>query len=248
MLEKTLLTPASTPAQTPQKRVLRMGGNDRTAGSMPVWENPKTAAQQVEQQLTLAAIQPGSKTFSETLAYTYEGGPAEADEEFGFADIIDMVNPLQHIPLVSHVYREITGDEIKPISKIIGGGVFGGPAGAAVGLVDAAVTAETGEDIAGNAMNLALHSEMPSRKAKQPLAIDHPEQRLESAQNGYYEDLPASLLAFTDNGYRQQNMSEEFTGAERLSGIEARMGKKLPREPVTQMKIAAQMQTRRYND
>ncbi|HCZ12942.1 MAG TPA: hypothetical protein DHV16_12065, partial [Nitrospiraceae bacterium] len=42
-----------------------------------------------------------------------------------FGDILDIVNPLQHIPVVSTVYRSETGDKISPGSRIIGGAIFG---------------------------------------------------------------------------------------------------------------------------
>lgn len=75
-------------------------------------------------------------------------------EEFGFFDLLDMVNPLQHIPLVGNLYREMTGDSIKPISTIIGGALFGGPLGAASGIVNVIVAEETGKDIVGNVIDV----------------------------------------------------------------------------------------------
>ncbi len=33
---------------------------------------------------------------------------------FSFGDIVDIINPLQHIPVVSTIYREMTGDDIGP--------------------------------------------------------------------------------------------------------------------------------------
>lgn len=64
---------------------------------------------------------------------------------FSFGDLLDIVNPLQHIPVVSWAYRAITGDEIAPAAKLAGGGLFGGFAGLALGLADAAVTEATGK-------------------------------------------------------------------------------------------------------
>ncbi|NDC56256.1 MAG: hypothetical protein EBZ69_05550 [Alphaproteobacteria bacterium] len=48
----------------------------------------------------------------------------------GFDDFIDMVNPLHHIPVVGDVYRSITGDQIKPVSRVMGAALFGGLPGA----------------------------------------------------------------------------------------------------------------------
>lgn len=69
--------------------------------------------------------------------------PAEATSIFGedgftFGDIIDIINPLQHIPIVSSLYRDITGDTIAPAMKIAGGALFGGPIGAVTSMITVA--------------------------------------------------------------------------------------------------------------
>lgn len=48
-----------------------------------------------------------------------------------FADLLDVINPLQHIPVVSQIYRHLTGDSIRAPFRIAGGALFGGPLGAA---------------------------------------------------------------------------------------------------------------------
>jgi hypothetical protein len=64
-----------------------------------------------------------------------------------FGDVLDVINPLQHIPVVSTLYRAITGDEISPGARVAGGALFGGPVGFAVATANALVEAATGEDI-----------------------------------------------------------------------------------------------------
>lgn len=54
------------------------------------------------------------------------------DDGFGFRDVLDLVNPLQHIPIVGNVYRELTGDTLAPGIRVAGGALFGGPIGAAL--------------------------------------------------------------------------------------------------------------------
>ncbi len=60
------------------------------------------------------------------------------EDGFTFGDIIDIVNPLQHIPIISNIYRKITGDTIAPAMEIAGGALFGGPLGAVASLVTTA--------------------------------------------------------------------------------------------------------------
>ena len=79
-----------------------------------------------------------------------------ASVDFSFHDLLDTVNPLQHIPLVSSIYRAVTGDEIKPAARVAGDILYGAALGGAsaifggVGAVaDAALEAETGKDSGG---------------------------------------------------------------------------------------------------
>lgn len=189
MIDRLSLTaPAVTGSQSlasshaQGRKVLHMISSERTAGSIPSWQYAETPQNEIERNLSLA--QNGDTNISgdstNALAYrpTFDKKP---DEEFKFADLVDMVNPLQHIPVVNHFYRKLTGDEIKPVGKIIGGTVFGGPAGLAGGLVNMIVEKETGRDITGNAMMMFTEGKLPSRKTTAPST-----------------DFPAELLAFAD--------------------------------------------------
>ena len=131
----------------------QMDGEQRTAGKMPVWGAPQTVAEEIMAQ---AKTPPGPQEdpqaeFAQSLAP--QSVQASEHQSFGFGDLIDMINPLQHIPVLNLAYRHVTGDTIRPIGKIIGGAVFGGPLGAMVGgavaLADSVVMAETGQDMAG---------------------------------------------------------------------------------------------------
>ncbi len=78
------------------------------------------------------------------------------DAEMSFGDFLDMVNPLQHIPVVSSVYRAITGDTINPVSRVAGDMIYGGALGVASailsgigGIADSVMEAKTGKDVTG---------------------------------------------------------------------------------------------------
>lgn len=68
------------------------------------------------------------------------------EDGFNFADIIDIINPLQHIPIVNSIYRKITGDVIAPSMQIAGDALFGGPIGAAVSIAKEAIKAQFNQD------------------------------------------------------------------------------------------------------
>lgn len=69
------------------------------------------------------------------------------EDGFSFGDILDTLNPLQHLPIVSTVYRAFTGDAIAPAPRVLGDALFGGPIGAATGMVNAALKYLSGKDV-----------------------------------------------------------------------------------------------------
>ncbi len=81
------------------------------------------------------------------------------EDGFTFLDFIDIINPLQHIPIVSTLYRNMTGDTIDPGSRLGGGALFGGPIGAVVSLVNIVLNEGSGKDMGEHV--LAFFGEPP---------------------------------------------------------------------------------------
>lgn len=75
-------------------------------------------------------------------ASSQENSSLFGEDGFTFADIIDIINPLQHIPVVSSIYRKITGDIIAPSMQIAGDALYGGPIGAAVSIAKEALKSQ----------------------------------------------------------------------------------------------------------
>ena len=75
-----------------------------------------------------------------------------ADGEFGWDDFLDVINPLQHIPIVAQIYRAVTGDEINGAAQLIGAIPLGplGMIGTMGAVADLAVKDTTGKDIGDN--------------------------------------------------------------------------------------------------
>ncbi len=49
-----------------------------------------------------------------------------ATQTISFDDFLDAINPFQHIPVLSSVYRAISGESINPVSRIAGDALYGG--------------------------------------------------------------------------------------------------------------------------
>ncbi len=212
MIEKTIDTSVSNvsaPNQAGKK--YHMVKNERTAGSIPsysLFDRGEAAHSSFREVLSDTHV---SKNHSVDFNSGSDSRDSGTDDAFGFGDLLDMVNPLQHIPLVNLVYREVTGDEIRPVGKIIGGGVFGGPVGMASGLVDAVIKDGTGKDVSAHALSFIDKNEDPSSfnervLSKAKFEMDAPEP---IDQSSAYDDLPASLLAFAEQPMTEARLSDQ---------------------------------------
>ncbi|MEQ8805330.1 MAG: hypothetical protein RIE16_06105, partial [Rhodospirillales bacterium] len=88
-----------------------------------------------------------------------DGGPASGKEfkAFGddgltFWDLVDVINPLQHIPVVSTLYREMTDDTLDPAPRIMGGTLFMGPIGLVASSANVMIEHNTGKDMGSHVL------------------------------------------------------------------------------------------------
>jgi hypothetical protein len=72
---------------------------------------------------------------------------AEREPLLSFGALIDAVNPLQHLPVVSTVYRAASGDAIGVPARLAGGFLFGGPLGLLASAASVVFEAVTGGDV-----------------------------------------------------------------------------------------------------
>ncbi len=191
------------PAQSAETgKILKMVQNPRMGGSVPAWVEADSARDDITANFATLGANGGPRA---ALSYRVQESPARQSEPFGFYDLLDMINPLQHIPLVNVAYRKITGDEIKGAPQIIGGALFGGALGAAGGLANVIIQEETGKGFTDNALALASGEKISYRQKSMPGVPENiPEKRLAAVLNHTHpeNDLPVSMLAFTNTGTR----------------------------------------------
>ncbi|MBM3488356.1 MAG: hypothetical protein FJX67_17280 [Alphaproteobacteria bacterium] len=87
--------------------------------------------------------------------------PPRDGGDLDFEDFLDIINPLQHLPIVSTIYRAVTGDTLSTGARFIGGALWAGPFGplsVALSVVSSAAMATveqaTGRDPAGHLASL----------------------------------------------------------------------------------------------
>ena len=99
-----------------------------------------------------------------------------AQKGFQFHDLLDAINPLQHLPVISSIYRWVTGDGIGNLPRIVGDALYGGIPGFVSGLFGVLVKEETGKDVGehviatlfGGGSSSTPTPTIPAQNANQP--------------------------------------------------------------------------------
>lgn len=118
--------------------------------------------------------------------------PVVSADDFSFGDLLDVINPLQHIPILSAFYRSITGDTISPTATVAGGLLFGGPLGMLASAADAIFAQENGGKDMGQALIAGLVSPANNKTANVSVADD-----------------TDTLTEQADDGKKQQRLAQD---------------------------------------
>jgi hypothetical protein len=92
--------------------------------------------------------------YSPGLTHPPAAAQTATGSSFSFHDLLDIVNPLQHLPVVGTLYRAITGDSIGKFEKVAGDTLYGGVWGAVSSVADLAFEAVTGKDLGDTVLAL----------------------------------------------------------------------------------------------
>ena len=135
------------------------------------------------------------------------------DDGFTFLDFLDIINPLQHIPIVGTLYREMTDDNLDPGSRVIGGTLFLGPVGTVSALANVLIDDATGMDMGEHVMAYFedAESDQPqvSGASPEPVAVaTAPTPTTVSSYSASPKDAgqaiyPITAWAMAENSYRQ---------------------------------------------
>mgnify|MGYP001254951962 CR=1 FL=1 len=128
------------------------------AESLLQFSNPTTSNGATKNSITSSAIEETiSGTVTPSINQTNSGhvsdstsSPDPQTMSLTFADLLDIINPFQHIPGISTAYRSITGDAISAPARIAGSALYFGPIGVASAIANVASENITGKDIGDN--------------------------------------------------------------------------------------------------
>ena len=108
-------------------------------------------------------------------AKTPEAGAATPEHEGFFHHLLEVINPLQHLPIIGTIYRAITGDKMGPVEKIAGDTLYGGMWGAITSIADVAFEGITGKSFEDTALSLfknsGAHRVATTKIAPTPIAV-----------------------------------------------------------------------------
>jgi len=131
----------------------------------------------VDKSLAVKALPPTHPTLAAVAARDAVATKTETssplDPGLDFDAVIDTINPLQHIPVISAIYREATGDTIGLAARAGGGFLFGGPVGLAAEVASAVFEAATGDTPLGH-IQAAFKSDDRVKIAAAPVSAPRP--------------------------------------------------------------------------
>ena len=90
-------------------------------------------------------------------SFSAQSAPAESSppSHEGFLHHLwNVVNPLQHVPVIGTIYRAITGEHLDAVEKIAGDSLYGGIWGAVASVADVAFEGLTGKSFEDTALAL----------------------------------------------------------------------------------------------
>ena len=102
--------------------------------------------------------------------------PDDPVQDLTFDDVLDIINPLQHLPVISTIYRELTGDKIKPAMQILGDLGYGGPSGFVLSCFQVLFGQISGDDLGGHLMAFVDGREPAKATAAAPASAAVPVQ------------------------------------------------------------------------
>jgi hypothetical protein len=112
-----------------------------------------------------SALQTSASTWRPKLPHEWDTSDRVAEmapAEISFGELLSALNPLQHIPVIGSLYREMTGEELHPAARVVGGAIIGGPIGLVASAFNAILEQATGRDAVGQVIALFKDDDAPA--------------------------------------------------------------------------------------
>lgn len=154
-------------------------------------------SQKMMGRIQVAAPQPAPAARVDTASTAVAKAESGEKKESFFQHILDVINPLQHLPIIGTIYRAATGERLDPVEKIGGSALYGGLWGAVTAVADVAFEAITGKSVEDTVMAWFRSDSTPRPVASAKLSPSHI-QVLQSLPSGELPALPNSDIGAPD--------------------------------------------------
>jgi len=201
--------------------------NQQTSGGAASDAQDAANFQRILDKLATANTQANSASATTASASTSASvTPATGSFKSFMKNLWDVVNPLQHIPVVSAIYRHATGDTISPGAHVAGdilyGAISGGGAaiaGGAISMADVAYQKATGKD-AGETVIAALTGKGNSSPSGSNTMVAQNLTQITPAAGSAFASASATPQAHAGKGIwsANSNSSSSSTGMTIASG------------------------------
>ena len=136
--------------------------------------------------------------------------PFWGKDGFTFGDVLDMVNPLHHIPVLSRYYEKTSNDDACEGARLVGGIIYGGLIGGVSGILsslfNSAVRTETRHDMVDH---LIAMSEVNEKQQKNVLAA---QASIDTAMN--LSEQPVQVVRITESNPFFAHMFDSYYDSE----------------------------------
>jgi len=119
----------------------------------------------------LANGPPSPRTPKAPTPPTASPGPIRRAFSHFLDELRDVINPLQHIPVLSGLYRAVTKDGMSKTANVLGGLLYGGPIGAAAAMAQNVVNKIAGTDVLTAMWERVLPDKPAGSAASKPQAV-----------------------------------------------------------------------------
>jgi hypothetical protein len=127
------------------------------------------------------------------------GSASASDWDFSFHNLLDILNPLEHLPIIGTIYRAITGTHIGIPEKVAGDALYGGLWGAVSSVADVALEQITGKSAEDTVMGW-LKGSSDTEVAKITAPAITVAQSLPSSDTPALPSQPTSLASAQPDG------------------------------------------------
>ncbi len=111
----------------------------------------------------------------QSVDITPVAGTAVASQSGGgesfLGDLLDVINPLQHLPVISTLYRAITGDKIGDVEQVAGDALYGGLVGLGASVANLIFKDATGKNFGDTVLAWAEDATGIGTGSSQPTAV-----------------------------------------------------------------------------